>query len=66
MHFLTSLTVIFGFTVVVGLAFVKVICDLLRISVHASPDMLAMPLGKSPQPEAERADRTEFFETSNP
>jgi hypothetical protein len=66
MHFLTSLTVILGFTVVVGLAFVKVICDLLRISVHASPDMLAMPRRRSPQPEAERADRTEFFETSNP
>jgi hypothetical protein len=50
MHFLPSLTVIFGFTVVVGLAFVKVICDLLGISVHASPDM-------SPQPEAGRAQK---------
>jgi len=66
MHFLTSLTIIFGFTVLVGLAFVKVICDLLRISVHASPDMVAMPRRTSPQPEAELADTTEFFETSNP
>jgi hypothetical protein len=65
MHLLTSLIIIFGFTVVVGLALVKVICDLLRISVHTSPDMLAMPSRRSPQPEAEHAGTTEFFETSN-
>jgi hypothetical protein len=62
MHFLTSLITIFGFIVVVGLALVKVICDLLRISIHTSPEMLAMPRRR---PEVEHADTTEFFETSN-
>jgi hypothetical protein len=66
MHVLTSLIIIFGFAIVFGLALIKVMSDLSRISVHAPPDMLAMQGGRNLEPEPEHANTAKFFETSNP
>jgi hypothetical protein len=63
MHFLTSLIIIFGFTLVLSLALVKVIGDLSKMSVHAPPDIVAMQGGRSVAPE--QANTTNFYETSN-
>jgi len=64
MHLMTSLIVIFGFTIVLCLALVKVIGDLSKMSVHAPPDILAMQCGMCLTPELEHADTTEVYETS--
>jgi hypothetical protein len=64
MHLLTSLIIIFGFTIVLCLALVKVIGDLSKMSVHTPPDILAMQCGMSLKPQPEHADTTEVYETS--
>jgi hypothetical protein len=63
MHFLTALIVIFGLTMVLCLALIKLIGDLLRISVHVPPDILAVQYGRSLEPEP--TNTTEFYETIN-
>jgi hypothetical protein len=66
MHFLTSLIIIGSFTVALGVALVKLIGDLSKTSVHAPPDIEAMPRGTVLELEPEHANAIELYEPSVP
>jgi hypothetical protein len=66
MHFLTSVIIIFSFAVVLGLALVKLIGDLSKMSVHAPPDIQTMPCVTVLEFEPEHANATELYESSIP
>jgi len=63
MHFLTSLTIVFGFVFVVCLSLVKLTWDLSQASAHESPAILETP-GKPASAEEPPTKVTESYESS--
>jgi hypothetical protein len=63
MHFLTSLTMIFGIVFVVCLGLVKLTWDLSHESVHESPAIMETPVEPATAQESS-AKATESYESS--
>jgi hypothetical protein len=62
MHFLILLLIILSGTYVLCFALVKAIGDFSKMSIHALPDIAAMPHGRVLEPEREHADAAESNE----